>query len=149
MCVYLNTWNAPVIAAVEMVVSNLVVSNTVVLKTSERAPLATRMIFQRCFDHPPNGVLNVVSDDGPQMGAPLANHPDTDVVCLIGSVNVGRKIGETAGRRVRKAILELEGKDAYIVDDTVDPVAAAEFIAPTCYALPGQICSSTLRIYVV
>ncbi len=147
--VCLNTWNAPVIAAIEMVVANLVVGNTVVLKTSERAPLATRMMFQECFDHLPAGVLNVVNGDGPNMGAPLVSHPGTSLVCFIGSVNVGRKIGEAAGGRICKAVLELGGKDAYIVDDTVDPVAAAEFIMPTCYALSGQICSSTERIYVM
>lgn len=149
VAVCLNTWNAPVIAAIEMAAANLIVGNTVVLKTSERAPLATRLAFESCFDHLPSGTLNVVSGDGPNMGAPLVDHAQTDVVCFIGSVDVGRRIGEAAGRRLRKAVLELGGKDALIIDDTVDLKAAAAFAGASCFANSGQICTSTERIYVL
>ena len=149
VAVCLNTWNAPVIAAIEMVAANLIVGNTVVLKTSERAPLATRLAFESCFEHLPPGTLNVVSGDGPNMGAPLVDHDETDLVCFIGSVDVGRRIGEAAGRRLRKAVLELGGKDALIIDDTVDPKAAAAFASTSCFANSGQICSSTERIYIL
>ncbi len=149
VAVCLSTWNAPVVAAIEMAAACLIVGNTCVLKTSERAPLAPRLAFERCFDHLPEGVLSVLCGDGPNMGSPLVSHSETDVVCFIGSVGVGRRIAESAGRRVRKAILELGGKDAFIIDETVDPRVAARFVAPTCFALSGQICSSTERIYVM
>jgi acyl-CoA reductase-like NAD-dependent aldehyde dehydrogenase len=148
VAVCLSTWNAPVVAAVEMIVANLIVGNTVVLKTSERAPLATRMALE-LFDALPAGALNVLSGDGPNVGEPLVRHEETDVVCFIGSAGVGRRIGQATGERIRKVILELGGKNALIIDDAVDPVAAARMAAPSCFANTGQICTCTERIYVL
>jgi len=145
----ISTWNAPVFVAVEMVVANLIVGNTVVLKTSERAPLATRLACERMFCELPQGVLSVLTGDGPNMGEPLLRNGDVDVICFVGSVGVGRQIGRIAGERIRKAVLELGGKDAMIIDDTVDVAAAAELAGPSCFANSGQICTSTERIYVL
>ena len=145
----INTWNAPVIAGVELTIGNLIVGNTVVLKTSEKAPLATRLLFERSFDHLPPGVVNVVDGDGPNLGDPLVRNSNTDLVCFIGSPNVGSIIGGAAGQRVRKVILELGGKDAMIVDETVDPLMAARLAAENAFANAGQICTSTERIYVL
>ena len=145
----ISTWNAPVFVAVEMVIANLIVGNTVVLKTSERAPLATRLACERMFAELPRGVLSVLTGDGPNLGEPLLRHKDVDVICFVGSVSVGRQIGRIAGERIRKAVLELGGKDAMIIDDTVDLAAVAELAGPSCFANSGQICTSTERIYVL
>jgi acyl-CoA reductase-like NAD-dependent aldehyde dehydrogenase len=51
-------------------------------------------------------------------------------------------------RALKKAILELGGKDPFIVDDTVDIAKAAALCAEATYANAGQICTSTERIYV-
>jgi acyl-CoA reductase-like NAD-dependent aldehyde dehydrogenase len=144
----ISTWNFPVIASVELAVCNLVVGNTVVLKSSEKTPLATRLLFECIFDHLPHGAVNHVNGDGANMGEPLVRQPGVDLVCFIGSVNVGRHIGRIAGERVLKVILELGGKDAFIVDDTVDPAAVARLAARCAFANSGQICTSTERIYV-
>jgi acyl-CoA reductase-like NAD-dependent aldehyde dehydrogenase len=144
----ISTWNYPIIASVEMALYNLVVGNTIVLKSSEKTPLATRLLFERIFEHLPPGVVNHLNGNGPNMGEPLVRHPDVDVVIFIGSIKVGRQIGRMVGERVSKVILELGGKDAMIVDDTVDPAAAARLAAFNAFANTGQICTSTERIYV-
>src|SRR5262245_16580662 len=54
----ISTWNYPIIASVEMAVYNLIVGNTVVLKSSEKTPLATRLLFERIFENLPPGVVN-------------------------------------------------------------------------------------------
>ena len=145
----ITTWNAPIFVAVEMIIANLLVGNTVVLKTSERAPLATRLACARMFAELPTGVLSVLTGDGPNLGEPLLRHEGVDVICFVGSVSVGRQIGRIAGERIRKAVLELGGKDAMIIDDTVDLAAVAELAGPSCFANSGQICTSTERIYIV
>jgi acyl-CoA reductase-like NAD-dependent aldehyde dehydrogenase len=144
----ISVWNFPVIASVELAVCNLMVGNTVVLKSSEKTPLATQLLFERVFDHLPPGAVNHLNGDGPTMGEPIVRHPDVDIVCFIGSLQVGRHIGRIAGERVLKVILELGGKDAFIVDDTVDPGAVARLAARCSFANSGQICTSTERIYV-
>jgi len=144
----ISTWNYPIIASVEMAVYNLVVGNTVVLKSSEKTPLATRLLFEQIFEHLPVGVVNHLNGNGPNVGEPLVRHPDVDVVIFIGSIKVGRQIGRMAGERASKVILELGGKDAMIVDDTVDPISAGRLAAFNAFANTGQICTSTERIYV-
>jgi acyl-CoA reductase-like NAD-dependent aldehyde dehydrogenase len=145
----ISTWNAPVFASVELAVCNLVVGNTVVLKSSEKTPLATRFLFERMFAHLPAGVVNHLCGDGPRVGEPLMKSPGIDVVCFIGSVRVGRQIGKAAGERIRKVILELGGNDSLIIDDTVDLDAAARLASRCAFANSGQICTSTERIYVL
>ena len=145
----ISTWNAPVYVAVEMVIANLIVGNTVILKTSERAPLATRLACELMFSELPKGVLSVLTGDGLNVGEPLLRHQDVDVICFVGSVGVGKKIGRIAGERICKAVLELGGKDAMIIDDTVDRAAAAKLAGPSCFDNSGQICTSTERIYVL
>ncbi len=149
VAVCISTWNAPILVALEMVTANLIVGNTVILKTSERAPLATRRALETAFGDLPPGVISVLSGNGPNLGEPLVRHSDVDIVCFVGSVGVGRQIGKIAGERIRKAILELGGKDALIVDDTVDLAAAARLAASSCFANTGQICTSVERIYVM
>jgi acyl-CoA reductase-like NAD-dependent aldehyde dehydrogenase len=145
----ISTWNAPIFVAVEMIIANLIVGNTVVLKTSERAPLATRAACQLMFEQLPKGVLSVLTGDGPNLGEPMLRHQEVDVICFVGSVGVGRRIGRIAGERVRKAVLELGGKDAMIIDETVDLTAVAELAGASCFANSGQICTSTERLYVL
>jgi acyl-CoA reductase-like NAD-dependent aldehyde dehydrogenase len=65
-----------------------------------------------------------------------------------GSVETGREIARECAGTLKKAILELGGKDALIVDAGVDPVWAAEQAASGAFANAGQVCTSVERIYV-
>jgi succinate-semialdehyde dehydrogenase/glutarate-semialdehyde dehydrogenase len=81
-------------------------------------------------------------------GRPLVAHPGVDVVVHTGSVTTGREIAEVCARSLKKALLELGGKDALIVDEGVDPEWAAEQAASGAFANAGQVCTSVERIYV-
>ena len=141
-------WNYPLVVAFEALLPNLAVGNTVVLKPSEKTPLATRFIFETAMAELPAGVCNLVLGDGPSAGEPLVRHPDVGVVLFIGSVATGRKIARAGGEFLKKVLLELGGKDPFIVDETVDLRAAAKLCASASYTNCGQICTSTERIYV-
>lgn len=141
-------WNYPIATGIGNVAPNLVVGNTVVWKPSEKTPLSSRLLVEKCFAGLPAGVLNLVFGDGPEAGEHLVNHDDVDVIAFIGSERTGRRIGEACGRQLKKCVLELGGKDPLIVDDTVDIAAAARLAAEATYANAGQICTSTERIYV-
>lgn len=141
-------WNYPVMTGLGNVMPNLVVGNTVVWKPSEKTPLSSRLLVERCFASLPPGVLNLVLGDGPNAGQALVEHPCVDVVAFIGSERTGRRIGETCGRMLKKVVLELGGKDPLIVDETVDVRAAARLAAEATYTNAGQICTSTERLYV-
>ena len=141
-------WNFPIAVGLENVVPNLLVGNTVVWKPSEKTPLSSRFIAQRIFDHLPPGVINVLLGDGAGAGDPLVRHAEVDLLVFVGSERTGRRLGEICGRDLKKAVLELGGKDAFIVDETVDVRAAARLAADAAYFNAGQICTSTERLYV-
>jgi len=141
-------WNFPIAVGLENVVPNLLVGNTVVWKPSEKTPLTSRLIAEKIFDHLPEGVMNVLLGDGEGVGDPLVRHPDVDVLVFVGSERTGRRLGEICGKGLKKAILELGGKDALIVDETVDVQAAARLAAEATYFNAGQICTSTERLFI-
>ena len=138
-------WNDPVAIACGQLAAALVTGNTVVLKPSEKTPLAALRIAE-LLDLPP-GVLNVLLGDA-RAGRPLAAHPGVDCVMHTGSVATGREVAAVCAASGRKALLELGGKDALIVDAGVDPVWAAEQAALGAFANAGQICTSVERVYV-
>ncbi|HEX7126402.1 MAG TPA: aldehyde dehydrogenase family protein [Thermodesulfobacteriota bacterium] len=148
VCACIVPWNYPLAVAMENIAPALAVGNTVVVKPSEKTPLSTRLLVERAFAELPAGVVNVVLGDGPSAGEPLVRHPGVDVVVFVGSERTGRRLGQICGETLKKCVLELGGKDPFLVDDTVDVRAAARLAADAAYTNAGQICTSTERLYV-
>ncbi|MFW5878535.1 MAG: aldehyde dehydrogenase family protein [Myxococcota bacterium] len=138
-------WNDPLGIAAQMLAATLVTGNTVVLKPSEKTPLCTSRLVE--LIQAPEGVVNLLLGDE-RAGRPLVAHPDVDLVLHTGSVATGREVAEVCGRALKKAVLELGGNDALIVDAGVDPEWAADEAAAGAFANAGQICTSIERIYV-
>jgi acyl-CoA reductase-like NAD-dependent aldehyde dehydrogenase len=138
-------WNDPIAIACGQIAAALVAGNAVVFKPSEKTPLSGALLVE-ILDLP-GGVLQLLHGDA-RAGRPLAAHPDVDLVIHTGSVQTGREVMEACVDRLGKALLELGGKDAMIVDAGVDPEWAAEQAAIGAFANAGQICTSVERIYV-
>ena len=136
-------WNDPVAIACGQIAAALVTGNAVVFKPSEKTPLTGARIVE-LLDIP---ALQLLQGDA-RVGRPLAAHPDVDLVMHTGSVQTGREIADVVAGRLGKALLELGGKDALIVDQDVDPDWAAAQAALGAFANAGQICTSVERIYV-
>lgn len=147
VAVALTPWNDPVAIACGAIGACLAGGNTLVLKPSEKTPLSTAMAAEAVAACVPEGVL-VVAQGGPRMGEALVDHPAVDVVLHTGSVATGRRVAELCGRHLRRAVLELGGKDPLIVDAGVDPGWAAAQAASGAFANAGQVCTSVERIYV-
>ncbi|MFC3454404.1 aldehyde dehydrogenase family protein [Amycolatopsis speibonae] len=141
----ITPWNFPVTAVLAAVGPLLAAGNTVVIKPSERGPLSVARLLELA-DLPP-GVVNLVLGDG-RAGAPLAEHEQIRLVHFTGSVATGKRVGAAAGERLRRAVLELGGKDPVVVDADVDPVATAGAVAFGAFINTGQICTSMERVYV-
>jgi succinate-semialdehyde dehydrogenase/glutarate-semialdehyde dehydrogenase len=139
-------WNDPIAIACGYLGAALVTGNTVVFKPSEKTPLSAVRLVEM-FDGLPDGVLNLLLGDE-RAGRPLVAHEDVDLVLFTGSVPTGRRILKTAGSQLKKAVVELGGKDPMIVDSGVDPAWAAGEAARGSFANTGQICTSVERIYV-
>ena len=96
----------------------------------------------------PPGVLNIVHGTGPGAGAAIVEHPDVPTVTFTGSTGVGRWIGETCGRMLKRCSLELGGKNAFIVFDDADLDDAVATAARAAFSNQGQICLCGSRLLV-
>ena len=143
----LTPWNDPVAIALQGLGAALAAGNAVVFKPSERTPLCGALVAEVLAAHLPPGVLQLLHGDG-RTGAPLAAHPDVDVVYHVGSSVTGASIRRATAETGAHAVLEGGGKDACLVDAGVDPVWAAEQVALGAFANAGQICVSVERVYV-
>jgi succinate-semialdehyde dehydrogenase/glutarate-semialdehyde dehydrogenase len=143
----IKPWNAPVQQIVWAVAPALIAGCTVIIKPSEFTPRSA-MRLQEAFDaagFPPDVVITLPGDG--TTGRALVEG-DIDIVAFTGSIATGRKVAEIMGRKIRKCVLELSGKDALIVDENVrnlDLVAAG--IVYGAFSNTGHWCSSVERVF--
>jgi aldehyde dehydrogenase (NAD+) len=125
----------------------LICGNGVVLKSAEDTPVSA-WFMARVIEAAglPRGVLNVVHGLGASAGQALVEHPDVDVISFTGSTRVGRMIGEIAGRQVKKASLELGGKNALVVCDDADIDNAVKWALLAAFSNAGQRCAAASRL---
>lgn len=142
--------NTPIANVAWKVFPALICGNATVLKAPEDTP-ATAWVFARIAEEAglPPGVLNVVQGLGAEAGAALVEHPGVDVLSFTGSTAVGRRIAESAGRRLVRVSLELGGKNPLVVCDDADLDRAVRWTALSAFSNAGQRCASASRIIVM
>ncbi|SFK12615.1 lactaldehyde dehydrogenase / glycolaldehyde dehydrogenase [Halobacillus dabanensis] len=143
-------WNFPVFILARKVATALVTGNTIVLKPSQQTP-NTAMEFTKIVDSMeeiPEGVYNVVTGTGSEIGNALATHPNVHMVSMTGSVPAGTKVMEAAAQNITKVNLELGGKAPAIVTENADLDIAADSITTSRLANNGQACTNAERVYV-
>lgn len=145
-------WNFPNAIVTGMVGACLATGNTVVLKPAEQTPwIAYRMCELFWEQGIPRGVLNFLTGDGAVVGGHMVEHPQTRFITFTGSKQVGVGIYEKAARVMpgqgwlKRAILEMGGKDAVVVDETADLESAAQGIVASAFGFQGQKCSAGSR----
>src|SRR6267154_2655516 len=145
-------WNFPAAIATGMTAAALVAGNTVVLKPSEESPVIGAKMVEMLYEAGvPKQALQFVTGLGEVVGDALVKHAKTRFVAFTGSKDVGLLISEAAGKRqpgqlwIKRAVLEMGGKDATIVDDEADVDAAVEGVAQAAFGYQGQKCSACSR----
>jgi len=148
-------WNFPAAIATGMTAAALVAGNTVVLKPSEESSvIAAKMVDILYEAGIPKQALQFVTGLGEVAGDALVKDPKTRFIAFTGSKDVGLVISEAAGKRqpgqlwIKRAVLEMGGKDATIVDEEADLDAAAEGVAQAAFGYQGQKCSACSRAIV-
>jgi len=155
VAVVIPPWNFPLAILTGMTAAALVAGNTVVLKPSSDAAGIATMFVEACEEAGvPDGVLNFLTGGGSTVGNALVESPKTRLVAFTGSRAVGVQISEKAGRVVpgqlwiKRAILEMGGKDFILVDETADVEEAANGIVAAAFGFQGQKCSACSRLIV-
>jgi betaine-aldehyde dehydrogenase len=141
-------WNYPLLLLAWKVAPALAAGNTVVIKPSEMTPLTTLLFAEKCFDHFPPGVVNVVTGYGAPVGETLVTHPDVPVIAFTGSLQTGQRISQLAAPMIKHLHLELGGKDAFVIGPDIEIEPSAKALAYSALLNCGQVCTSTERVYV-
>jgi aminobutyraldehyde dehydrogenase len=147
VCVGIAPWNYPLMMASWKVAPVIAAGNTVVLKPSEHTPLTALKLAEVCAEFLPEGVVNVVTGNGANVGARLVAHPKVRMVSLTGDVATGRKILEAVAPTIKRTHFELGGKAPVIVLADADISAAVEAIAEGGFYNAGQDCTAACRVY--
>jgi len=143
----ISPFNFPLILSIRSVAPALAVGNAVVLKPDARTPISGGYLIARILEEAglPPGLLHVLPGEGAEAGAALVEHPDVAMISFTGSTPVGRKIGETAGRLLKKVVLELGGNNPFVVLADADVELAASAGVWGSFFHQGQICMAAGR----
>jgi 1-pyrroline-5-carboxylate dehydrogenase len=150
--VVIPPWNFPLAICGGMTSATIVTGNTCVLKPASAAPVVAAIMCE-IFEQAglPPGVLNFLPGSGAEIGDYIVEHPQTRFVAFTGSMEVGLGIYERCGKVskgqiwLKRAILEMGGKDCIVVDETADLDAAADGIVYSAFGFQGQKCSACSR----
>jgi acyl-CoA reductase-like NAD-dependent aldehyde dehydrogenase len=145
--VAISPFNYPALLVLHKIAPALAAGNAVVLKPARATPL-TALAVAQCFIDAglPDGVLNVVTGGGSDVGDALVRDRRVRKISFTGSTNVGEHIASIAG--IKKLSLELGASGPVIVLDDADIDAATTSIALGGYINAGQVCISAQRIIV-
>jgi betaine-aldehyde dehydrogenase len=149
VCGLITPWNYPLLQASWKVAPALAAGNTFVLKPSELTPsTAVALIGLLEEAGVPAGAANLVLGAGPEVGAPLTEHPAVDLVSFTGGLATGRAVMASASATVKRVALELGGKNPNVVFADADLATAVDFALTAVFLHSGQVCSAGARLVV-
>src|SRR5580704_10296437 len=129
VCGLITPWNFPMAIPSWKIMPALISGNTVVLKPAEDTPLSSYHLIQMLMEAGlPHGVVNLVSGNGPNAGAPLAQH--------------------TAAPVFKHCSLEMGGKNIIIVMDDANLDLAVDGAVWGGFGTSGQRCTAASRVAV-
>jgi benzaldehyde dehydrogenase (NAD) len=142
----ISPFNVPIILGIRSVAPALALGNAVLLKPDPRTAVTGGTLMARIFEEAglPPGVLQMLPG-GAEVGEALVTDPSVRVISFTGSTAVGRRIGELAGKHLKRAHLELGGNSAMLILDDADVDAAVNLAAWGSFFHQGQICMTTGR----
>ena len=146
----ISPWNFPLYLSFRGLGPAIASGNSVVLKADSRTPITGGLLIAEILEQAglPQGVLSVLIADPEEIGDYMFEHPIPRTISFTGSTAVGKRIGEVAGRTLKKLALELGGNNVLIVLDDADVDQAVSAAAFGRYIHQGQVCLATNRIIV-
>lgn len=142
-------WNGPLMGLWWIYGPALATGCTAVLKPAEDASLSSLRVSELMMEAGvPEGVINVVTGYGKDVGQALAEHMDVDRIAFTGSVGTAQAIVRASAGNVKRLQLELGGKSPDIVFDDADLDKAVPGAAMGVFTNTGQVCVAGTRIFV-
>ncbi len=142
-------WNFPLLLASWKVAPALAAGCTVILKPAPSTPLSAIELGKIALEAGlPEGVLNVVTGSGRELGQWIVEHPAIDKIAFTGSTATGKIVAQTAAQTLKRVTLELGGKSPSVVFDDADIDAAVAGALYGIYYNAGQTCEARSRVLV-
>jgi glyceraldehyde-3-phosphate dehydrogenase [NAD(P)+] len=146
--VCISPFNYPLFSVAAKVIPALVIGNSVIVKPASDDPIVALLLGRALQESGvPDGVVNVITGSGKDIGDRLVTHPHVGMVTITGSTAVGKRVAGLAG--MKKMHLELGGKGAAIVAADADLSLAARKILEGSLKYAGQRCDAISRVFVV
>jgi 1-pyrroline-5-carboxylate dehydrogenase len=150
--VVIPPWNFPFAIMAGMTTAAIVSGNCVLLKPSSDSPVIAARFMEVLEEVGlPRGVVNYVPGSGADVGDYIVQHPRTRFIAFTGSMEVGLRINQEAAVTregqiwIKRAIMEMGGKDSIIVDDDCDLDDAVTNVLGSAFGFQGQKCSACSR----
>ncbi len=148
----ITAFNFPVAVWAWNAMIGLVCGDPIVWKPSEKTPLCAvacqTIVGEVLAQMPqvPDGVVNLVIGDGPQLGQAVASSAELPLVSATGSVRMGRAVAQSVAARLGRSLLELGGNNGMIVAPSADLDMAAASIVFAAVGTTGQRCTTLRRL---
>ncbi|NBB20542.1 aldehyde dehydrogenase family protein [Runella sp. CRIBMP] len=147
--VAITPFNYPITLLTMKLGAALMAGCTVVSKPSEDTPLSTLKLAEIFTEAGyPEGVFNVITGYGYDIGNALIEHSITAKIAFTGGTGTGMRIGALAAAHNKRVTLELGGQSPAIVCADADLAVAIPAIVRHAFANSGQFCYRVNRLYV-
>lgn len=148
-CVFaVMPWNFPIWQVFRFLAPALMAGNVALLKHATNVPRCADAIGEMlALAGVPAGVLGVLHIDN-DMAATVIADPRVHAVTLTGSERAGRSVAATAGKHLKKCVMELGGSDPFVVLDDADLDKTVPMAVSSRFGNAGQTCIAAKRFIV-
>ncbi|GAB7528434.1 betaine-aldehyde dehydrogenase [Pseudomonas sp. 3A(2025)] len=146
----IGAWNYPIQIALWKSAPALAAGNAMIFKPSEVTSLTTLKLAE-IFTAAglPDGVFNVLTGSGRDVGTALTEHPQIEKISFTGGTSTGKKVMASASASSLKEVtMELGGKSPLIIFDDADLDKAADIAMMANFYSSGQVCTNGTRVFI-
>src|SRR3990167_140165 len=146
----IGAWNYPIQIALWKSAPALAAGNAMIFKPSEMTSLTTLKLAEiYTAAGLPDGVFNVLTGSGREVGTWLTEHPRIEKISFTGGTDTGKKVMASASSSSLKEVtMELGGKSPLIIFEDADLDRAADIAVMANFYSSGQVCTNGTRVFV-
>ncbi|MDF3195565.1 betaine-aldehyde dehydrogenase [Pseudomonas sp. 1928-m] len=146
----IGAWNYPIQIALWKSAPALAAGNAMIFKPSEVTSLSALKLAEiYSAAGVPDGVFNVLTGSGREVGQWLTEHPGIEKISFTGGTVTGKKVMASASSSSLKEVtMELGGKSPLIIFEDADLDRAADIAVMANFYSSGQVCTNGTRVFV-